>query len=80
MIQAASVHSRGGRHGQVGAPAHFVITNSRLDPARPNEWRPFLYLDFDRPELDATDLVGVLLAMVRQIGAQAPEVSPRPRR
>jgi hypothetical protein len=70
------------RHGQAPAPilihgpggmgksallAHFILANSERDATKPDLWRPFVYLDFDRPELDARDLSGVLLAIARQV-------------
>jgi hypothetical protein len=61
--------------GKSALLAHFVLRNSERDPANASSWRPFAYLDFDRPELDAGDPVGVLLAIARQLGPQVPAAS-----
>jgi hypothetical protein len=63
-----------GGMGKSALLAHFILAHSERDTTKPDSWRPFVYLDFDRPELDARDLVGVLLAIARQIGSQMPDV------
>ncbi|MEQ1784167.1 MAG: AAA family ATPase, partial [Hyphomonadaceae bacterium] len=65
------IHGPGGM-GKSALLARFVLQNAERDPASPDLWRPFVYIDFDRPELDATNLAGVLLAIVRQLGLQVP--------
>ena len=61
--------------GKSALLARFVLQNAERDPANPDVWRPFVYIDFDRPELDATNLAGVLLAIVRQLGPQVPGIA-----
>lgn len=68
------LHSAGGM-GKSALLAHFVLENAERDPMEAATWRPFVYLDFDRPELDAVDLAGVLLAVVRQLGPQVPAIA-----
>lgn len=68
------IHSAGGM-GKSALLAHFVLENAQRDPLDAETWRPFVYLDFDRPELDAADLAGVLLAMLRQLGPQLPAIA-----
>ncbi len=68
------IHGPGGM-GKSALLARFVLQNAERDPANPDVWRPFVYIDFDRPELDATNLAGVLLAIVRQLGPQVPGVA-----
>lgn len=63
-----------GGMGKSALLAHFILAHSDRDTTRPEAWRPFVYLDFDRPELDARDLAGVLLAIAQQIGPQVPQV------
>ncbi|NEH32625.1 AAA family ATPase [Rhizobium ruizarguesonis] len=64
-----------GGMGKSALLARFVLQNAERDPADPDAWRPFIYIDFDRPELDATNLTGVLLAIIRQLGPQVPGVA-----
>ncbi len=68
------IHAPGGM-GKSALLARFVLQMAERDPANPAEWRPFVYIDFDRPELDASNLAGVLLAIVRQLGPQIPEIA-----
>ena len=68
------IHAAGGM-GKSALLARFVLQNAQRDPASPDGWRPFVYIDFDRPELDATNLAGVLLAIVRQLGPQVPGIA-----
>ena len=68
------IYSPGGM-GKSALLARFVLDNAERDPMDAATWRPFVYLDFDRPELDAADLAGVLFAMMRQLGPQAPEIA-----
>src|SRR5439155_10728341 len=68
------IHGPGGM-GKSALLARFVLLNTERDPANPDSWRPFVYIDFDRPEIDATNLAGVLLAMVRQLGSQVRGIS-----
>ncbi|TIL43281.1 MAG: hypothetical protein E5Y86_22830 [Mesorhizobium sp.] len=68
------IHGPGGM-GKSALLARFVLQNAERDPANPDVWRPFIYIDFDRPELDATNLAGVLLAIVRQLGPQVPSIA-----
>jgi hypothetical protein len=68
------IHAPGGM-GKSALLARFVLQNAERDPASPDVWRPFVYIDFDRPELDATNLAGVLLAIVRQLGSQVPSIA-----
>lgn len=67
------VHGPGGM-GKSALLAHFILAHSERDTTKPDSWRPFVYLDFDRPELDARDLSGVLLAIARQVAPQVPGV------
>lgn len=67
------IHGPGGM-GKSALLAHFILAHSDRDTTRPESWRPFVYLDFDRPELDARDLPGVLVAIARQVGPQVPGV------
>ena len=67
------LHAPGGM-GKSALLAYFILAHSERDATRPDAWRPFVYLDFDRPELDARDLRGVLLAIVQQIGIQVPGI------
>ncbi len=68
------IHGAGGM-GKSALLARFVLQNAERDPASPDVWRPFVYIDFDRPELDATNLAGVLLAIIRQLGPQVPSIA-----
>jgi hypothetical protein len=68
------IHGPGGM-GKSALLARFLLQNAERDPANPDVWRPFVYIDFDRPELDATNLAGVQLAIVRQLGAQVPGIA-----
>ena len=68
------LHAAGGM-GKSALLARFVLQNAARDPSSADLWRPFIYIDFDRPELDATNLVGVLLAIVRQLGPQVPGIA-----
>jgi hypothetical protein len=68
------IHGPGGM-GKSALLARFVLQNADRDPANPDVWRPFVYIDFDRPELDATNLAGVLVAIVRQLGPQVPGIA-----
>ncbi|MGN6110746.1 MAG: AAA family ATPase [Kofleriaceae bacterium] len=70
------IHGPGGM-GKSALLARFVLAHADHDPMDPARWRPFVYLDFDRAELDATDRVGVVLAIVRQLGPQLPELAER---
>jgi hypothetical protein len=70
------IYAPGGM-GKSSLLAHFILAYADRDPATPTAWRPFVYLDFDRPDLDATDLAGVLLAIARQLGPQVPALGPR---
>ncbi|MES0133607.1 serine protease [Mesorhizobium sp. M0016] len=63
------VHGPGGM-GKSALIAHFILDYSNRDPKRLDIERPFVYLDFDRPELDARDHLGILLAIARQIAPQ----------
>jgi hypothetical protein len=65
------IHGPGGM-GKSALLAHFILANSERDTTRPDAWNPFIYLDFDRPELDASDLGGVMIAIARQVGPQSP--------
>ena len=65
------IHGPGGM-GESALLAHFILEHSERNTTRPGSWRPFAYLDFDRPELDARDPGGVLLAIARQIAPQVP--------
>jgi AAA ATPase domain/Trypsin-like peptidase domain/Effector-associated domain 1 len=65
------IHGPGGV-GKSALLAHFILAHSERDPDDPVAWRPFLYVDFDRP--DARDLRGVLLAIARQLEPQVPQV------
>ena len=67
------IYAPGGM-GKSALLAHFILAHSDRDTMQPDSWRPFIYLDFDRPELDARDLSGVLIAIARQIGPQVPSV------
>lgn len=67
------IHGPGGT-GKSALLAHFILAHAQRDTTKPEAWRPFVYLDFDRPELDARDLSGVLLAIARQIGPQVPSL------
>lgn len=67
------IHGPGGM-GKSALISHFMLLHATPDTRDEKGWRPFLYLDFDRPELDARDLPGVLLAMLRQLAPQVPEV------
>jgi hypothetical protein len=73
-MSALFIHGPGGM-GKSALLARFVLQNAERDPANPDMWRPFVYIDFDRPELDATNLAGVLLAMVRQLGPQVSSIA-----
>lgn len=68
------IHAPGGM-GKSALLARFVLQMTERDPANPAEWRPFVYIDFDRPELDASNLGGLLVAIVRQLGPQVPEIA-----
>ncbi len=70
------IHGPGGM-GKSALLAHFILAHSDRDTTRPDAWRPFVYLDFDRPDLDARDLADVLVAVARQIGPQVPAVRDR---
>jgi hypothetical protein len=70
------VHGPGGM-GKSALLAHFILRHSERDPANPAAWRPFVYLDFDRPDIDGDDLVRVMLAIARQLGPQVPSVLPQ---
>ncbi|MEO8703782.1 MAG: AAA family ATPase [Kofleriaceae bacterium] len=72
------VHGPGGM-GKSALLAHFILAHAEHDPANPAAWRPFVYLDFDRPDLDAVDLAGVLVAIVRQLGPQIPTLATEAR-
>jgi hypothetical protein len=65
------LHATGGM-GKSALLAHFILAHSERDTTRVDAWRPFVYLDFDRPELDARDPVGVLAAIARQLASQVP--------
>ncbi|WP_189636795.1 ATP-binding protein [Rhizobium phaseoli] len=69
--RALFLHGPGGM-GKSALIAHFIIAHSNRDAARLDIGRPFIYLDFDRPELDARDHLGILLAIARQIPPQFP--------
>ncbi|MBY5482246.1 ATP-binding protein [Rhizobium leguminosarum] len=69
--RALFLHGPGGM-GKSALIAHFIIAHSNRDAARFDIGRPFIYLDFDRPELDARDHLGILLAIARQIPPQFP--------
>lgn len=64
-----------GGMGKSSLLAHFILENSERDVSDPERWRPFVYLDFDRPELDARDRSTVLLAIVRYLAPQIREIS-----
>ncbi|HKP15882.1 MAG TPA: ATP-binding protein, partial [Gemmatimonadaceae bacterium] len=68
------VYAAGGM-GKSALLAHFILAHAERDTTRPEQWRPFIYLDFDRPELDARDQVGVLVSIARQLGPQVPIVA-----
>ncbi|MFN0249539.1 MAG: AAA family ATPase [Kofleriaceae bacterium] len=68
------LHAPGGM-GKSALLARFILQNAERDPHDATTWRPFVYLDFDRPELDAVDLVGILLAIVKQLGPQIPSIA-----
>ncbi|MER2266118.1 serine protease [Methylobacterium oxalidis] len=63
-----------GGMGKSALLARFVLAHAASDATDPGSWQPFVYLDFDRPELDARDRLGVLLAIAKQIGPQVPAV------
>lgn len=65
-----------GGMGKSALLAHFVLARADGSDPSPGAWRPFVYLDFDRPELDAKDPMTLLRAIVAQIGPQFPEVAP----
>ncbi|RVI11975.1 serine protease [Sinorhizobium meliloti] len=67
------VHGPGGM-GKSALIAHFILDYSGRDPTRLDIERPFIYLDFDRPELDARDHLCILLAIARQISPQLSSV------
>ncbi|MBB2671536.1 UNVERIFIED_ORG: lysozyme family protein/DNA/RNA endonuclease G (NUC1)/V8-like Glu-specific endopeptidase [Rhizobium esperanzae] len=67
------LHGSGGM-GKSALIAHFILAYSGRDATRPDVERPFVYLDFDRPELDARDHLGVLLVIARQIAPQLPSL------
>jgi hypothetical protein len=69
------IHGLGGM-GKSALLAHFILAHSERDTTKPDSWRPFVYLDFDRPDLDARDLPGVLQAIARQLGPQVPGAQP----
>lgn len=64
------VHGPGGS-GKSALLAHFVLAHSERDPLANAAWRPFIYLDFDRADLDATDPLTILRAIARQVTPQA---------
>jgi len=65
---AVSISGPGGV-GKSALIGRFMLEHTRL----PEEERvPFAYLDFDRPALEVTDLVGLCFEMVRQIDTQFP--------
>lgn len=68
------IHAPGGM-GKSALLARFVLQMAQRDPSSAAEWRPFIYIDFDRPELDASNLAGVLAAIVRQLGPQVPVIA-----
>ena len=69
------IHAAGGM-GKSALLARFVLQErGARSQASAATWRPFVYIDFDRPELDATNLAGVLLAIVRQLGPQVPGIA-----
>ena len=70
------IHGPGGM-GKSALLAHFTLAYSERDPSNAATWRPFVYLDFDRPELDARDTDGIVLAIVRQLGPQVPAIAVR---
>ncbi|MFP3604668.1 AAA family ATPase [Paraburkholderia sp. SIMBA_053] len=70
------LHAPGGM-GKSALLAHFILAHSERDTTRVDAWRPFVYLDFDRPELDARDPVGLLAAIARQLASQVPALSDR---
>ncbi|TDF56779.1 AAA family ATPase [Cupriavidus sp. L7L] len=70
------LHAPGGM-GKSALLAHFVLAHSERDTTRVDAWRPFAYLDFDRPELDARDPVGLLAAIARQLASQVPTLGER---
>ena len=72
------IHGPGGM-GKSALLSHFILAHSERDPSNPAAWRPFVYLDFDRPDLDARDLTRILLGIARQLGPQVPAVAAEAR-
>jgi hypothetical protein len=72
------VYGPGGM-GKSALLAHFILAHSERDPGNPTAWRPFVYLDFDRPDLDAADTSSILIAIARQLGPQVPSVAAQAR-
>ena len=68
------IHAVGGM-GKSALLSHFILANAERDPSNPAAWRPFVYLDFDRPDLDARSMSTVLVAIVRQLGPQLPSIA-----
>ena len=68
------IHAAGGM-GKSALLSHFILANAERDPSDPAGWRPFVYLDFDRPDLDARSMSTVLVAIVRQLGPQVPSIA-----
>jgi AAA ATPase domain/Trypsin-like peptidase domain/Effector-associated domain 1 len=72
------IHGPGGM-GKSALLSHFILAHSERDAANPAAWRPFVYLDFDRPDLDARDLSRILLSIARQLGPQLPAIADEAR-
>jgi hypothetical protein len=61
--------------GKSALLARFVLQMAARDPGNVSEWRPFVYIDFDRPELDASNRAGMVSAIVRQFAPQVPGIA-----
>ncbi len=62
------IHGPGGM-GKSTLVSRFILEHVRLDAARRF---PFVYLDFDRPDLGADEPITLLIEAVRQLGLQYP--------
>jgi hypothetical protein len=67
------IHGPGGT-GKSSLLARAILSHSDRDTTNKDAWRPFAYLDFDRPDLDARDHAVVVAAMLRQLQSQLPEL------
>jgi hypothetical protein len=64
-------------YGPGGVGKSTLLARFILEHAKARETRcfPFIYLDFDRPDIQAQETLTLLLEAVRQIGIEYPEVS-----